>query len=88
MREAVSAESLISSRHLDRVSELAVGSGHLDLDIFARGDLAGGLAGGSLSYDHHVREDLSLFGEGWLGYGFGDRQGFEYGVSAGLRWRF
>lgn len=80
MRSAVGAESLIATEHLDRVDELPVGSGHLDLSVFGRD----GIFGGTLGYDHRVRDDLSLFAEGWAGYD-GD---LHYGASAGLRWRF
>ena len=88
MREAVGAETLIASARLDRVDALPVGSGHLDLGLFGRGGLAGGLAGGALDYEHHVATRLSLFGEGWAGYGWGNRAGLGYGASAGLRMRW
>ena len=88
MREAVSVEALIASKRLDHVDTLPVGSGQLDLSLFGRGEFTGGLAGGSLTYEHRATEDLSLFGEGWAGYGWGDQSGFGYGVNAGLRLRF
>jgi hypothetical protein len=88
MRDAVATEELLASKHLDHVDELSVGTGHLDVNLFGRGDLYGGLAGGSVSYDHRIRDDVSLFGEGWAGYGWGDRTGLEFGASAGMRWRF
>lgn len=88
MRDAVSAEALFASERLDRVDRLAPGSGHLDLNLFGRGDLDGGMAGGALDYEHRVRERLSLFGEAWAGYGWGEQAGLGYGASAGLRWRW
>ncbi len=88
MREAVDLFGDRASDRLDEVGELPVGSGALDLTIFAEGDLDGGMAGGKLGYEHRVKEDLSIFGEGWAGWGYGDRGGFEYGALGGLRWRF
>ena len=60
-----------------------VGSGSLDAALFANNDAAGG----RLTYAHHVRKDLSLFGEGWGAYDFGQRR-LGYGVLAGMRWRW
>lgn len=88
MREAVDLFGDRASDRLDEVDLQSVGSGTLDLSIFAEGDLDGGMAGGKVGYEHRATEDLSLFGEGWAGYGYGDRGGFEYGALGGVRWRF
>lgn len=88
MKDAVSLNSEAASKRLDHVDSLEPGSGLLRADLFLQGDFDGGLAGGTLGYEHRVRDDLSLFGEGWLGTGWGDRSGLEYGAQAGLRWRF
>lgn len=88
MKETVDLFGDRVSDRLDGVDLLSVGSGALDLSVFTEGDLAGGLAGGKVSYEHRTTKDLSLFGEGWAGYGYGDRSGLEYGALGGLRWRF
>ena len=46
------------------------------------------MLGGSAAYEHRATDAVSLFGEGWAGYGFGERRGLEYGLAAGLRMRF
>lgn len=88
MREAVSAEALVASERLDHVDSLPVGRMFLGTSFFGRGDAGGGLAGGALTYEHRPTDALSLFAEGWAGYGWGDQAGFGYGASAGLRWRW
>jgi hypothetical protein len=88
MRGAVSGAAEKASRHLDRVDALPVGSGRLGLDWFLAGDSSGGRTGGSITYDHRLAERLSVFGEGWAGYGWQDRSGFAYGALAGVRWGF
>lgn len=60
-----------------------VGSGSLDVGIFADSERAGG----RLGYAHHVRDDLALYAEGWGAYGYSERK-LGYGVLAGMRWRW
>jgi len=88
MRDAVLLESEAASKRLDHVDSLPVGSGLLSANLFLRGDMDGGLGGGSLDYEHRATDRLSLFGQGWAGYGWGDLSGLGYGASAGLRLRF
>ena len=60
-----------------------VGSGSLDVAIFADSEAAGG----RLNYAHHVRDGMALFGEGWGAYDWAERK-LGYGVLAGVRWRW
>lgn len=74
---------------LDRVEELPVGSGKLDVTAYLRGSGGAGVLGGSLDYEHHATARVSTFGTAWLGGSF-DSRGLrsDYGALAGLRVRF
>lgn len=75
---------------LDRVDALPVGTGHLDLTAYLRGNtttLRGGL---QADYERRVKKNLSVFGQGWLGTDWARDTGYDldYGVLGGLRWSF
>ncbi len=74
---------------LDHVDGLAVGSGHLDLTGFLRGDLTGGMAGGALDYEHRLTSGLSAFGRGEVGRSWGSSgNAMAFDAMAGIRIRW
>ena len=76
------------SKELDRVDELGVGAGRLDLFGFMRGDLHSGMLGGALEYGHRVTPRASLFARAEAGYRYGEGRGFAYSGLFGGRVTF
>lgn len=77
-------------KSLDRVGELPVGKGLLEMRAAIRGDLLHARAGAELEYAHHVSKPLSLFAQGWAGLDWmvGSKPRFGYEALAGMRWVF
>lgn len=73
---------------LDAVDKLEPGRGQLDLGAFVRGWGDNGIAGGMVDYSHRVSKRTSVFGQGTVGYGWGEVAGLNYQALAGLRMRF
>lgn len=73
---------------LDATEKLEPGRGQLDLGAYVRGHGDTGVAGAQLEYQHHVAPRTSVFGNGRVGYGWGDAAGLNYEATAGLRMRF
>lgn len=72
------------------MDKLPVGSGHLDLTAYLRGDediLRGGV---QADYEHRVKKNLSVFGRAHFGsvFAFGKGYDLDYGALGGLRWNF
>jgi hypothetical protein len=75
-------------RNLDAVDKLEPGRGQLDLGAYVRGYGDTGIAGGLVDYQHRVTPRASVFGQGTIGYGWGETKGLHYQALAGLRMRF
>ncbi len=73
---------------LDAVDKLAPGRGQLDLGAYVRGIGDTGVAGASVDYQHRLSPSASAFGQGQLGWGWGELDGLNYQATAGLRMRF
>lgn len=73
---------------LDAAEKLEPGRGQLDLGAYVRGVGDTGVAGARLDYQHRLNPSTALFGEGALGYGWGEAAGLNYQATAGLRMRF
>lgn len=58
------------------------------MGAFVRGLDGTGVAGGVLDYQHRLNPSTALFGQGELGYGWGEATGLHYQATAGLRMRF
>lgn len=80
----------MTSARLDRVDELPVGTGQLDLSVYLRGNLLEHRAGVQAEYAHRVKKNLSVFGQAWAGTSWTRDTGYDldYGALGGLRWRF
>lgn len=74
---------------LDRVEELPVGTGKIDLTAYLRGTGGVGSFGGMIDYEHRVTRRWSTFGNAWAGATYGDGPlRADYGALGGLRFRF
>lgn len=75
-------------RGLDRSEKLAPGAGLLNLGAYASGTVDRGSAGAFLDLERRLNRTWSVFGQGRLGYRYGDTAGLEYGIGGGVRARW
>lgn len=63
----------------------SVGSGHIDLFGYLRGDTTSGRAGIGVDYEHRIAEELSAFGTANIWGRWGGVDALEYDLMFGLR---